>query len=390
MAAITSDILLEGRCQVKDYSVAPIAQGTYKSHTYNKPNNSDNRISIARYHPSLDQILGPNPQFSLLLSSADTSKNPFFYGGCAYVPQDDELFTTSNLLQPVDPAQNPIILISKVKLLRDGDGEVKSVTWSKLRPPPSMPMPAGVVADTSATGHPSVIYCSQGNLSAAGGIFSMASGRPPVPVVTNWLGAEFGCVCSIALDEPRKSFTPLWFLDAGTRGFKAGFRAPPTLPAAIWRYSIETGLRSMSDDVTSPWGIAVSPDGETVYITDSALAKHDIGVVAENMTAGIYAFDIVTRSGAPFLTGKRLFSLAAKGMPKGIVCDKKGNVFAGCGDGVEIWNAAGTFLGVVTVPAPVSAISWGREGEMFICAEQTLWMLKTGDVANLMDEMADS
>lgn len=64
----------------------------------------------------------------------------------------------------------------------------------------------------------------------------------------------------------------------------------------------------------------------------------------------IYAFDVTTRSGSPFLTGKRLFARALSGTPKGIICDSAGNVFAGCGDGVEIWNPGGTLLGVIRVP----------------------------------------
>jgi len=109
---------------------------------------------------------------------------------------------------------------------------------------------------------------------------------------------------------------------------------------------------------------------------------------------------VTRRGGSPFLTGKRLFARAAQGIPKGVICDRQGNVFAGCGDGVEIWNAGGVLLGVITVPgekhtllflsrgaflltlpeiAPVSSLSWGKDGEIFICAEQTLWMLGFGD-----------
>ncbi|KAH8912919.1 hypothetical protein BR93DRAFT_922894 [Coniochaeta sp. PMI_546] len=385
MASVTSDILLEGRCQAKDYNFETIARGTSESHISDKSAYAGTRISIARYHPSLDHILGAEQQFSLLLSSAETSKNPFFYGGCAYVPQDDELFITSDLLQPVDPSQNPVILISRVRLLRNGSGEVKSATWSKLRPPPSMPMPAGAVPYSHGGAARGVIYCSQGNLSAPGGVFRMPAGKAPEPVVTNWLGTGFGSLCAVVVREASEhDGTSFWFLDGGSRGFEAGFRRPPTLPAAIWRYGIGTGLRIMSDDVRSPWGIALSPDGETVYVTDTNPVKPDGGAVVETLTAGIYAFDVVTRSGAPFLSGKRLFARAATGIPRGIICDKKGNIFAGCGDGVEIWSPGGTLLGVVTVPAPVSTLSWGREGELFICAEQTLWMLKPGDVTNLL------
>lgn len=242
---------------------------TIISHTNDTPAHPDNGISIAHYHLSLDRVLGSEQKFALLLSSADTSKNPFFSGGCAYVSEDDELFITSNLLQPVDPSQNPIILISKVKLLRNVDGKVNSVTWSKLRPPPNMPMPAGAVAYSYHGAHWGVRYCSQGNLSAPGGIFIMPSGQAPVPVVTNWFGVAFGCLCSSAVHKHNGDDETFWFLDAGCRAFKAGFRKPPTLPAAIWKYDMRTGIRSMSDDVVDPWGIALSPDGRTVYVTDT-------------------------------------------------------------------------------------------------------------------------
>jgi hypothetical protein len=76
----------------------------------------------------------------------------------------------------------------------------------------------------------------------------------------------------------------------------------------------------------------------------------------------IYAFDVITRSGSPFLTGKRLFARALIGTPKGIICDSMGNVFAGCGDGVEIWNPGGTLLGVIRVPG--ESQKWLKLAEM--------------------------
>lgn len=132
-----------------------------------------------------------------------------------------------------------------------------------------MPMPAGAVAYSNRGANRGVRYCSQGTLSAPGGIYVMQSGKAPVPVVTNWFGVAFGCLCSIAVHKHNGDDETFWFLDAGSRGFKAGFREPPKLPAAIWKYDMRTGLRNMSDDVVDPWGIALSPDGGTVYVTDA-------------------------------------------------------------------------------------------------------------------------
>jgi sugar lactone lactonase YvrE len=69
--------------------------------------------------------------------------------------------------------------------------------------------------------------------------------------------------------------------------------------------------------------------------------------------AGIYAFDVIYRGddNDPFLTGKRLFARPLKGIAKGLICDQEGNVFAACGDGVEIWDAAGCLNGVITTPS---------------------------------------
>lgn len=69
--------------------------------------------------------------------------------------------------------------------------------------------------------------------------------------------------------------------------------------------------------------------------------------------------------------------MAAVGFPDGIKCDIYGNVYAGCGDGVEVWNLAGTMIGKILVGGGgVANFSFGKDGEMFICNEQKLWRLQ--------------
>jgi gluconolactonase len=92
--------------------------------------------------------------------------------------------------------------------------------------------------------------------------------------------------------------------------------------------------------------------------------------------ATIYAFDVASYSGSPFLVNRRVFAYAAEGAPDGIKCDIHGNVYSGCGDGVEVWNAGGTLIGRILVPGGVANFCFGRDGEMFLCAEQELWRLQ--------------
>ncbi len=64
----------------------------------------------------------------------------------------------------------------------------------------------------------------------------------------------------------------------------------------------------------------------------------------------VYAFDVLDRGGNVFLANKRVFAYAIDGIPTGIECDHIGNVYLGCGDGLEIWSPGGGLMGVVEVP----------------------------------------
>jgi len=62
---------------------------------------------------------------------------------------------------------------------------------------------------------------------------------------------------------------------------------------------------------------------------------------------------VTTKSGAPFLINRRVFAFAAVSLPDGIKCDTLGNVYAGCGDGVEVWDSAGSLIGRSTCFLPL-------------------------------------
>jgi gluconolactonase len=65
--------------------------------------------------------------------------------------------------------------------------------------------------------------------------------------------------------------------------------------------------------------------------------------------------------------------MADTGIPDGIKCDMDGNVYSGCGDGVNVWSPGGALLGRILVAGGVANFCFGRRGEMFLLNEHKLW-----------------
>lgn len=248
-----------------------------------------------------------------------------------------------------------------------------------------MAMPAGAIpyqtkpgtmgpaSGPGGRGSSGVLYCAQGNPGpGTSGLFYMPTGRPPVPLITNYYGRDFNSVYSVVSHPDDGS---LWFTDPCI-GFEQDFRKRPQMPSHIYRFHPETGdLRVVADGLNQPAGICFDPGATTVYVTDAdALYGNGNNNGGDaRRAATIYAFDVIQRGGSDFLANKRVFAYALRGTPLGIQCDAAGNVYAGCGDGVEVWNSGGVLLGVIEVPGGVSSFCFSGDSELFLCSEQQLW-----------------
>lgn len=198
------------------------------------------------------------------------------------MPQHDELYITSNILQSTSSSSLPIVLISRVKLHRrdgtdpgpgDEDGgsndDVVSVEWQKLRPPQAMTMPCGGTAYAKG-----MVLCSQGSLTeGSGGLYYMPRGKPPEPLVTSFYGRDFNSPHDVCLTKDGA----LWFTDP-YHGFEMEFRQKPVLPCRVYRFVPESGdLRVVADGLERPTGITFSHDEQTAYITDTDACRTDGG-----------------------------------------------------------------------------------------------------------------
>ncbi|KAI0442552.1 hypothetical protein F4803DRAFT_368314 [Xylaria telfairii] len=349
------------------------------------------------FHSSFGSVIGEAPAFSLLIS-ADSSRNPFFQKGCAYIPDKDELYITSDLLQSTSSSRLPVILISKVAITRVPDSDlsgiettsVARIEWMKLRPPPNLPLPSGAILYKKG-----VLYCSQGTLEPnSGGLFYMPLGKWPIPLVTNYFGKAFNSIQSVVESKDGG----LWFTDS-CAGAEQEIRPMPQLPSHVyWFHPPTAELRVVADGLKRPTGITLSPSEDTLYVTDTEAARLG-NTVASTSPATIYAYDIIKRPGAsPFLINKRVFSFAFMGAPAAVICDPAGNVYAACADGVEVWSSGGAAIGLIQIPgippfkndwklssflanmiiciATCSSLCFGRNGELFVCGGQTLWRVQ--------------
>lgn len=239
-----------------------------------------------------------------------------------------------------------------------------------------------------------LLFCAQGSPApGTGGIYYMPRSAPPVPIVTNFYGRDFNSVNDVVVSKRDGS---IWFTDP-CYGYEQGFRRRPELPNQVYRFDAEGSgeVRVMAGEWERCNGICFSPGEEKLYVTDTGVVYGDGGRDLQR-PATIYVFDVLypeakgkgksmdgKEAGTqPFLRNRRTFAYATQGVPDGIKCDTKGNVYSGTGAGVEIWNVYGSLIGKIVVPGGqgVANFGFGREGEVFICGEQRLWwvQLKSG------------
>jgi gluconolactonase len=145
----------------------------------------------------------------------------------------------------------------------------------------------------------------------------------------------------------------IWFTDPpyGLEGLNASpLKEQPV--NGVYRIKPNGEVALVERDLTFPNGIAFSPDGRTLYVSNSDPAR-----------AVILAYDVAA-DGA--LSRRRIFSdmtkLAAKrlpGLPDGMTVDERGNLWATGPGGVHIFRPDGRELGLVSTGTAISNCTFG-------------------------------
>lgn len=156
-------------------------------------------------------------------------------------------------------------------------------------------------------------------------------------------------------------------------GFQGVYRVPPG-------GSQEPELVVAEDEFDMPNGLCFSPDGRHLYVNDTPRRHIKVFEVAGDgslVNGRIFADTIGERDS----TG---------GAPDGMKCDERGDIWVTGPDGIWIFDAGGTHLGVVQVPEVIGNLNWGGDGwrELFIAASTSLYRVPTrvcGNHSSYMD-----
>jgi gluconolactonase len=57
-----------------------------------------------------------------------------------------------------------------------------------------------------------------------------------------------------------------------------------------------------------------------------------------------------------------VFAYADSGAPDGIQLDTQGNVYSGCGDGINVWNSQGTLIGKFYLNSTTPELMFTKSG----------------------------
>ncbi|KAF2227530.1 hypothetical protein BDZ85DRAFT_254454 [Elsinoe ampelina] len=342
-------------------------------------------VTFVAHHPEFASIIGDSPTSKLLAETDTTTREPLFHEACVYHAPTQSVFVTSNQLSSQDSSIHPTGKYIRLSQIHDGipDGPSSGKARVDDVTPPSLArsMLNGGVNFTGDT----LLVCAQGStvdedhsgliiLSAKDATQDKPADLDVKPLVTSYHGNAFNSVNDVIVHPVDGS---VWFTDP-CYGFHQGIRPVPQLPDQVYRFDPATGsIRAIADGFTRPNGLCFSPDLKTLYVTDTG-AIHGSSAVPLNPAgpSHIHAFDIIERDQGIFLANRRLFAHAPGRLPDGIKCDTRGNVYAGCMDGVEVWNKQGVLIGVIQVPGGVANFCFGEKGAMYLCNETRFWKVQ--------------
>ncbi|KAF8892865.1 calcium-dependent phosphotriesterase [Mucidula mucida] len=326
---------------------------------------------LSAYIPNLRShflsILGSEPSLRLVASNPDFA---FAHEAPVWVPDSDEVFFTSNgggSLGRSELDQNnqmgKISLQEVAAAIGNGTRSI-NVTVTSLALDDAVQMTNGGTGPYKGN----LLIMNQGRGALPANMVAI-NPYPPYNVTVlldNFFGRQFNSLNDVKVHPSGEIF----FTDVAY-GFYQYFKPEPLLPNQVYRFNPDTGLvRVAVDGVMKPNGLAFNADYSIVYIADTGTLG---GLFPNNYTypATIYAYDVQSNTLA--ITNRRVFAYVDTGAADGISVDNQGNVWGGCGDGVQVWNPEGKLLGKFYLGKGSSNFAFAGQGRVVLLSETEIY-----------------
>ncbi|KAF5561680.1 lactonohydrolase [Fusarium napiforme] len=322
------------------------------------------------YDEEFYDVIGKDPSLTLIATS-DT--DPIFHEAVVWYPPTEEVFFVQNAGAPAaGTGLNKSSIIQKISLKEADEVRKGKKDEVKVTVVDSNPQVINPNGGTYYKGN--IIFAGEGQGDDVPSALYLMNPLPPYNTTTllnNYFGRQFNSLNDVGIN-PRNG--DLYFTDT-LYGYLQDFRPVPGLRNQVYRYNFDTGaVTVVADDFTLPNGIGFGPDGKKVYVTDTGIA---LGFYGRNLSspASVYSFD-VNQDGT--LQNRKTFAYVASFIPDGVHTDSKGRVYAGCGDGVHVWNPSGKLIGKIYTGAVAANFQFAGKGRMIITGQTKLFYVTLG------------
>ncbi|KAK3392815.1 hypothetical protein B0H63DRAFT_385685 [Podospora didyma] len=349
-------------------TVPPAEEYNASNSPWTPPGTTAQNLTDRPFHIYDDEfydILGPNPTFTVL---AQTPKDPIFHEAVVWYKPTDEAFFVQNAGNPdAGTGLNKSAAIYKISLkeadaVKGTRNAVGKVTVTQVKSTPEIPNPNGA---TQYKGQ--LLFAAEGQgPNKAPGLIVMNPLAPynTTVLLNNFFGRQFNSLNDLAINPNNLD---IYFTDP-TYGESNNFRPAPGLQNQVYRYNDKTGAVSVAaDGFAMPNGITFSPGGKYAYITDTGIWRH--GLELSNPSS-IYRYDV--KADGTF-ENRKTFAFIDTNIPDGVHVDSKGNVYAGVGDGVHVFNPSGKLIGKIYTGRTAANFQFVGGGRMVIMGETQLY-----------------
>lgn len=318
------------------------------------------------YDDEFYDVIGKDPSLTLIATS---ESDPIFHEAVVWYPSKDEVFFVQNAGAPAaGTGLNKSSIIQKISLadaekVRAGTLDEAPVTIVNT----SNPQVINPNGGTNYRGN--IIFAGEGqgdDIPSALYLMNPAAPYNTSTIINNYFGRQFSSLNDVVV---RPNHPEVYFTDT-LYGFLQDFRPAPGLRNQVYRYNFDTGaVRVVADDFTLPNGLTFSPDGKRAYVTDTGIA---LGFYGRNLSspASVYQFDV---SNDGTWGNRKTFAYVPSFIPDGVHTDSKGRVYAGCGDGVHVWNPSGKLIGKIYTGVVAANFQFAGKGRMVITGQTKLF-----------------